>query len=213
MALDARVGAGHQQISPLPVGKRGRGTLGKPVEGMPLEEFHSSFGSAGATQYAPVGDQLGLITGDMQITLYTAEGFSGLRCASTSKGSPTIPASSRTPTVAGCKGRECNRPRAYSSRLRGAGNEQPALFVTRASGQTTIKALTSMPSLDARLELQYGRRGTEPRARRRTVRHCLLLDPLELRSLIAEVATDLYELRNWDIRAHQERIWAKYPGF
>ena len=45
------------------------------------------------------------------------------------------------------------------------------------------------------------------------------LEALELRDVIAEIATDLYECVEWDISEYgtndeeHERIWAKYPGF
>ena len=45
------------------------------------------------------------------------------------------------------------------------------------------------------------------------------LEPLELRDVITELATDLYEFADWDIGEHDDetalsrRIWEKYPGY
>lgn len=346
------------------LGSAAGGTLGKPVEGMSLEAIHHYFGTPGVTQYAPVDDHIGLITGDTQIALYTAEGLLRSWVRANLKGithHPSIVAHAylrwlQTQRVKPPE--ELLIPPAW-----GWLNEQPALFAERSSGQTTIQALTSMPALgarasnssmgaavlsrglvaglftagahstDIRAPYELGRElaaithgepaaadatgalatltallstGTDRREAATEVEalleresadnglramlasaiamaeadtpvsydlprfgpthlapaclafavYCLLktesfadgliaavnhdgdsdttgsiaggllgahhgdreilpcwLDPLELRSLIAEVATDLYEFRNWDIRGNQERIWAKYPGY
>lgn len=52
------------------------GALGRPVDASSWPQIESYFGRAGITQYAPdEGGSLGLITGDTQLALFTAEGL------------------------------------------------------------------------------------------------------------------------------------------
>lgn len=339
------------------------GALGKPVEALSQAEIQAYFGPSGITQYAPVDGRIGLITGDSQISLYTAEGLLRSWVRANLKGITHHPSLVMNAYVRWLETQGKTPPAGLGFGEPGVVgwlNRHSELHARRTSGKTIIKALTSARHIGDRATnssagaavlsrglaaglfsagstvesafelgkdlaaLTHGgpgaagatgaltaltsllARGEERSEAVETVAqlllhtnapgsviatfnsavamgssnqpvsydlprlgathlapgclafavYCLLkshtfaeglilavnhdgdsdtvasiaggllgavhgdgailpcwLEPLELRDLVSEVATDLFDFRSWDVRGDQQRIWAKYPGY
>lgn len=129
------------------------GALGKPVEEWSLKNIHAYFGPSGITQYAPVDGRIGLITGDCQITLYTAEGLIRSWVRAYDKGITHHPSIVMNAYLRWLQTQGKTPPPEVEIREPGVVgwlNRHPELHARRTSGKTIIKAMLSVENLGQR---------------------------------------------------------------
>lgn len=125
--------------------------LGAPVEFLSLREIRERFGNAGLRDYAPAYGQIGAITDDTQMTLFTAEGLLRAYVRSRLKGIASI-ASVVSHAYLRWLMTQDIEPKALGRPLepRGFLWNVPALHSRRAPGNTCVSALLAMTAFSER---------------------------------------------------------------
>lgn len=129
--------------------------LGAPVEFMDLAAIHKTFGPLGIADFAPAYGQIGAITDDTQMTLFTAEGFLRAHVRAVIKGiGPAFD------SVTHHAYQRWLHTQGYPVSFNESGPDGwlmtlPALFHRRAPGNTCLSALSAqVPHLGARAQNQ-----------------------------------------------------------
>jgi len=115
--------------------------LGAPVEFLSLAEIRERFGAAGITEFAPAYGQVGGITDDTQMTLFTAEGLLRATSRWEGRGICHVPSVVRLAYVRWLRTQGIAPHPSLAFKVDGWLSGLPALHARRAPGRTCVTAL------------------------------------------------------------------------